>query len=213
MYIPHHFREERIPVIHQLIRSHHFATLVTMGPEGLLASHVPMLLDPEPAPFGTLRCHVARANPQWRSFSPDVPALAIFSGPQQYISPLWYETTAETGKVVPTWNYVVVHAYGTLQVIEDAAWLREMVTDLTNVLEAGFPEPWKVESAPADFISAQLKGIVGLEMPVSRLEGKWKVSQNRVEKDRLGVVSALEGTGDRDAASMAQLVRATLLKE
>jgi transcriptional regulator len=200
MYLPPHFREDRIPVIHELIRAHSLATLVTMGSDGLMASHVPMLLDPQPEPFGTLRCHLARGNPQWRSFSPDVPALAIFSGPQHYISPLWYATTAETGKVVPTWDYAIVHAYGPLHVTEDAAWLREMVTNLTDLHEAIFPEPWTVENAPADYIAGQLKAIVGIEMPISRLEGKWKVSQNRPEKDREGVVSGLE--------QMAELVKA-----
>jgi transcriptional regulator len=205
MYNPQHFREERIPVLHDLIRSHSLATLVTMHPGGLMASHVPMLLDPQPEPFGTLRCHLARANSQWRDFSPDVPALAIFSGPEHYISPLWYETTAETGKVVPTWNYAIVHAYGPLQVIEDAAWLREMVTNLTDVHESGFPEPWKVEDAPADFIAGQLKAIVGIEIPIARLEGKWKISQNRPAKDRQGVVSGLE--------AMAGLVKVALERD
>jgi transcriptional regulator len=205
MYNPRHFREERIPVIHELIRSHSLATLVTMSPAGLMASHVPMLIEAQPEPFGTLRCHLARANPQWRDFSPDVPALAIFSGPQHYISPLWYETTAETGKVVPTWNYAIVHAYGPLKVTEDAEWLREMVAKLTDVHESVFPEPWKVEDAPADFIAGQLKGIVGIEMPIARLEGKWKVSQNRPAQDRQGVVAGLQG--------MAELVQAALQRD
>jgi transcriptional regulator len=205
MYNPQHFREERIPVIHELIRSHSLATLVTMSPAGLMASHVPMLIDAQPEPFGTLRCHLARANPQWRDFSPDVAALAIFSGPQHYISPLWYETTAETGKVVPTWNYAIVHAYGPLQVTEDAEWLREMVTKLTDVHESGFTEPWKVEDAPPDYIAGQLKGIVGIEMPIARLEGKWKVSQNRPAQDRQGVVAGLQG--------MAELVQAALQRD
>jgi transcriptional regulator len=205
MYNPRHFREERIPVIHELIRSHSLATLVTMSPAGLMASHVPMLIEAQPEPFGTLRCHLARANPQWRDFSPDVPALAIFSGPQHYISPLWYETTAETGKVVPTWNYAIVHAYGPLKVTEDAEWLREMVAKLTDVHESVFPEPWKVEDAPADYIAGQLKGIVGIEMPIARLEGKWKVSQNRPAQDRQGVVAGLQG--------MAELVQAALQRD
>ncbi len=189
-------------MIHHLIRSHSLATLVTMGREGLMASHVPMLLDPQPEPFGTLRCHLARANSQWRNFSPDVPALVIFSGPEHYISPLWYRTTVETGKVVPTWNYAIVHAYGPLKAIEDAGWLREMVTTLTDVHEAGFPEPWKVEDAPADYITGLLQAIVGIEIPIARLEGKWKVSQNRTAKDREGVVSGLKG--------MAEMVKVAL---
>jgi transcriptional regulator len=205
MYNPQHFREERIPVIHEWMRAHSLAALVTMGPGGLLASHVPTLLHPQPEPFGTLRCHLARANPQWREFSAEVQALAIFGGPQHYISPLWYQTTAETGKVVPTWNYVIVHAYGPLKVVEDADWLRDAVTTLTDTHEAGFPEPWRVADAPADYIAGQLKGIVGIEMPIARLEGKWKVSQNRLAKDRQGVVSGLE--------EMAELVKSALQRD
>lgn len=173
-----------------------------------MASHVPMVIDPDPAPYGTLRCHLSRANPQWRDFSADVQALAIFGGPERYISPNWYATKAQTGKVVPTWNYAVVHAYGRLRVIEDAAWLRAFVTRLTEVHEARSPRPWKVEDAPEDYVTAQLKGIVGIEMPVARLEGKWKVNQNRPVADRESVVAALSEL--EDGRDLAELVRSRL---
>jgi transcriptional regulator len=194
--------------MHELIRAHPLAALVTVGREGLTASHVPMVIDPDPAPYGTLRCHLSRANPQWRDFSADAQALAIFGGPERYISPNWYATKAQTGKVVPTWNYAVVHAYGRLRVIEDAAWLRAFVTRLTDVHEARSPRPWKVEDAPEDYVAAQLSGIVGIEMPVARLEGKWKVNQNRPVADRESVVEALSEL--EDGRDLAELVRSRL---
>jgi transcriptional regulator len=206
MYNPSHFREDRIEVIHQLIREHTLATLVTLGPDGLLASHLPLILDPDPAPLGTLRGHLARANPQWKELDPKISALAIFQGPQAYISPNWYATKSETGKVVPTFNYVAVHAYGPLEVITDPALILEHVRALTRHHEARFPEPWQVEDAPADFIESQLKAIVGLKIPIARLEGKWKTSQNRPEADRAGVVEGLKDLGDPDSRAMADLV-------
>lgn len=188
-------------VMHELIRRHSLATLVTLGRDGLSANHIPMLIDPEPAPFGTLRGHVARSNAVWRDPNADVDTLAIFSGPESYISPSWYETKRETGKVVPTWNYVAVHAYGRLQIVEDVEWLRDLVSALTNVNEASFDHPWSITDAPADFIEAQLQGIVGIQMTIARLEGKWKVSQNRPVPDRRGVLEALESN------EMSSLIR------
>jgi len=180
---------------------------VTMTPDGLDANHIPFEVDPSPAPFGTLRGHVARANPVWRDAARDVEALVIFQGPGTYISPSWYVTKKETAKVVPTWNYVVVHAHGALRVIDDRDWLRAFVEKLTNRHEAGRREPWKVTDAPADFIDKQLGAIVGIEVPMTRLIGKWKVSQNRPAADRDGVVEALRQEGDHAAAAMADLVR------
>jgi transcriptional regulator len=168
-----------------------------------------MLLDPTPAPLGTLRCHVARANTQWRDFKPEVPALVIFGGPQAYVSPGWYATKQETGKVVPTWNYAIVHAYGTLRIFEDADSLRALVRALTDRHEAGRTPPWNIDDAPAEFIDRQLKGIVGFEMPISRLEGKWKLSQNRPVQDRAGVISGLRELGDESSAAMADLMAAS----
>jgi len=207
MYMPAHFEETRVEVIHRLIREHPLAVLVTLGSNGLNANHIPLEIDPAPAPFGTLRGHVARANPVWRDFSRDVEALTVFQGPQAYISPAWYQTKTETGKVVPTFNYIVVHAYGSLRIIEDETWLRGLVERLTTRHEAGRPEPWKVSDAPEDFIKTQLRAIVGIELPVSRLVGKWKVSQNRPEVDRAGVVRGLAAMNDSDAAAMSRLVK------
>lgn len=206
MYVPSHFEETRIEVLHQLIRESSFAALVTLGSDGLDANHIPFELDASPAPFGTLRAHVARGNPVWRDFSKDVEALVVFRGPQAYITPSWYQTKRETGKVVPTYNYIVVHAHGPLRVVEDQAWLRGLVERLTNRYEAARPEPWKITDAPGDFIEKQLLAIVGLEVPITKLVGKWKVSQNRPEADRDGVVRGLRAIGDADAVAMANLV-------
>src|SRR5437867_429470 len=156
MYLPKHFEETRVEVLHELIRTYPFGTLVTLTADGLDANHIPFEVDPEPAPFGTLRGHVARANPIWRDVSPGAEALVIFQGPDTYISPSWYETKVETGKVVPTWNYVVVHAHGVPRFIDERAWLRAFVTRLTERHEAGRQTPWKVTDAPAEYIDAQL---------------------------------------------------------
>ncbi len=206
MYNPPHFQEERIEVLHQLIRDHSLAALITLGPEELIANHVPLILDPEPAPLGTLRGHLSRANPQWRDSLPHIPALAIFQGPSAYITPSWYPTAQETGRVVPTYNYVVVHAHGTLQTYEDPQLLLRNVRALTELHEAALARRWSVDDAPADFIAAQLKGIIGIEIPIARLEGKWKVSQNRVPADREGVVDGLRELGDPGSVAMADLV-------
>ena len=184
-----------------------FAALVTLGPDGLTADHIPLELDSEPAPLGTLRGHVARANPVWQIYRKDVEALAVFQGPDVYVSPAWYPTKQETGKVVPTWNYAVVHAHGPLRVVDDPEWLRALVTRLTDRHEAGRAQPWRVTDAPADFIDGMLKGIVGLEIPITRLDGKWKMSQNRNAVDRAGVVQALRAAGDGASAAVADLVR------
>jgi transcriptional regulator len=205
MYVPTHFAETRPAVLHDLIRAHSLAALVSHTPAGLVANHLPFEIDPDPAPLGTLRGHMARANPQWRTLS-DAPALAIFQGPSAYVSPAWYATKRETGKVVPTWNYAVVHAHGPIRVIHDRDWLRAFVTRLTRCHEAARPDPWQVSDAPADYIETQLAAIVGIEMPVARLEGKWKVSQNRPEVDRAGVVEGLLREGGKKAAAMAELV-------
>ena len=208
MYQPAHFAETRPEVLHRLIREEPFGLLVTDGPGGLDANHIPFEVDPDPVPLGTLRGHVARANPVWRDAARDVEALVIFQGPGTYISPAWYPTKKETGKVVPTWNYVVVHAHGPLRVIDDRDWLRDFVEKLTNRHEAGRRDPWAVSDAPADFIDKQLGAIVGIEVPLTRLIGKWKVSQNRPAADREGAAEGLRREGhDQAAAAMAQAVR------
>jgi transcriptional regulator len=206
VYIPPHFNEERIDVLHQLIREHGLATLVTYGPSGLIASHVPLVLDTsDPASsYGTLRGHLSRANQQWRDYSPDVPALAIFAGPQHYITPSWYPAKTEHGKVVPTWNYIVVHAYGRLETYDDRESLLANVEALTTQHEASRHEPWKVSDAPASYIDAQLKGIIGISLRIDRLEGKWKISQNRSAADQASVAAALHEAGNDASVAMAE---------
>jgi transcriptional regulator len=207
MYLPKHFEETRTTVLHELIRAHPLGALVTRGPDGLDANHLPFEIDPEPAPFGTLRGHIARANPLWREHSPDLAALVIFQGPDTYVSPSWYPTKADTGKVVPTWNYAVVHAHGTVRFIDDRVWLRGFVEMLTNRHEAPRREPWKITDAPPDYIERQLGAIIGVEIPIARLVGKWKASQNRPAADREGAAQGLSREGGRPGAAMARLIR------
>lgn len=205
MYQPPHFREDRLDVQHALIATHSLGLLITAGPGGLQANHVPFLVDTKVSERGTLRAHLARANPQLRELAAVTECLVVFQGPQHYISPSLYPTKRETGKVVPTWNYITVHAWGRPQVMDDAAWLRRQIDDLTTHNEEARPSTWKVSDAPDAFIAAQIKGIVGLEIPIARIEGKWKVSQNRAAIDQVGVVNGLRG-GSGDAEAMATLV-------
>ena len=207
MYAPNYFEETRVETLHSLIQAHPLGTLVTLTTQGLEANHIPFEIDPAPAPFGTLRCHVARANSVWKDFSREIQALAVFQGTDTYISPSWYPTKQESGKVVPTWNYAVVHAYGPLQVIEDRQWLRQFVERLTNRHESGRSDPWKVSDAPADYIDQLTGSIVGIEMPIVRLIGKWKVSQNRPARDQAGAIDGLLGLDTEDARQMAELIR------
>ncbi len=205
MYIPRANKEDRIPVLHKLMEDQPFASLVTMGSSGLFASHIPIVLEQNGA-MGRLKCHLSRANTQWRDYTPSIQALAIFSGPQHYITPTWYPEKQETGKVVPTWNYVVVHAYGNLRIIEDSDWLMAHLATLVGIHEAESALPWKISDAPADYIASQIKGIVGLEMEIERLEGKWKVSQNRPARDRLGVAYGLGELNTAESLAMKALV-------
>ena len=200
MYIPRHFNEDRIEVLHAFIRASGLATLVSMTADGMIASHAPMMLDPEPAPYGTLIGHLAKANPHARATDPAVQTLVIFHGPDGYITPSYYAAKREHGKVVPTWNYTAVHAYGTLEVFDQPARLLEVVTRLTNQHEHPRAQPWAVSDAPADFIDGMLNGIVGLALPITRLEGKVKMSQNRPAADRLGVVEGLRQDGQNGLA-------------
>lgn len=206
MYQPAHFREERLDVLHGLIRAHPFGTLVTMNAGRFTANAIPFLVDAAAGPLGTLRGHVARANDQWRTFEPSIEALVIFQGEDGYITPSWYATKRETGKVVPTWNYAVVQARGTMRAVEEAEWLADQVAALTRHMEERRSSPWSVTDAPEPFIRSQLKGIVGIEIPISAIEGKWKASQNRPEADRKGVIAGLSAEGDDASRAMAAIV-------
>ena len=194
MYVPPLFAETDVPRLHDMIRAARLASLVTFGETGIEASHVPMILDPEPAPWGTIYGHIARTNPQWQRHDPAVPALAIFLGPDAYVSPAWYPTKRQTGKVV--------------RFFEDAESLLSIVTRLTERHEKDRAEPWRVDDAPADYIASMLKAIVGFALPIARLEGKWKMSQNRPHQDRLGAVEGLKREGGAAEATVAALVQA-----
>ena len=205
MYLPKHFEETRVDVMHALMAAHPLGLLVSNGADGLQANSIPFMVDPNPAPNGTLIAHVARANPLWREAA-GTPVLVVFQGPQAYVSPSGYASKAEHGKVVPTWNYIMVQARGRLRAIDDAAHLHALVTRLTATHEAGRDKPWAVDDAPRDYIDATLKAIVGIEIEIEALAGKWKVSQNRSATDRRGVPGGL----GQDADAMAALVTVTL---
>lgn len=195
MYTPAHFREDDLTAQHEIIRAARLCNLVSQTGEGLIATPLPLLLDPAEGPFGTLYGHFARANPHWKHAG-ESEALAIFMGPDAYVSPAWYATKAETGKVVPTWNYVAVHAYGPLETFDDADRLLDIVSRLSDRHEAPRANPWAVADAPADYIAGMLKGIVGLRMQITRLDGKRKLSQNRDDADRAGVAEGLAASAD-----------------
>lgn len=204
MYLPSHFEETRDEVMHTLVRRHPLGLLITLEDGEPCADSIPFLLDAARGAHGTLVAHVARANPLWRRANGQR-VLAVFQGPQAYVSPSAYPSKAEHGKVVPTWNYVMVQARGTLRAIENARTLHGIVSRLTDTHEAGRAAPWAVSDAPADYVEKMLGAIVGLEIPVEALAGKWKVSQNRSAADRAGVARQLAAEGG-DAAAMARQV-------
>jgi transcriptional regulator len=206
MYLPQVFEETRLSTLHELMRSHALATFVIVGGTELVANHIPLLIDPTAGPYGTLRGHVARSNPLWGQVSSPLEALAVFQGPESYITPSWYPSKQADGKAVPTWNYAVVHAYGQPRAIQDPDWLLGHVTQLTNAHEAGQTVPWQVSDAPREYLQQMLKMIVGIEMPITRIQGKWKVSQNRRPADRMGVVAGLESRASERSRAMAELV-------
>lgn len=208
MYVPAHFKEDRVTVLHDAIRKYGFGTLVTLGEMELEASHLPLLLDPEPSPFGTLLGHLARANPQWQRAKPGFQALAIFLGPNTYITPSWYPTKQQTGKVVPTWNYLAIHAYGTLSFFDDPAELRAHVGKMTETHEAPRAVPWAVGDAPTDFVDNMVRAIVGFRLVIDRLEGKWKMSQNRLRQDVSGVIEGLTRDPGENHEAVAEIVAA-----
>ncbi len=206
MYVPTHFAETRNDVLHSLIHRHPLGTLIVNTAMGLEANHVPFVLDETAGPYGTLRAHVAKANPVWKNLSGTAEALVVFQGPDAYVSPSVYEAKRVDGKVVPTWNYTAVHAYGPARAKADATWLRALLDRLTDTHEAARMSPWKVSDAPSDYVDKLLQAIVGIEIPVTRLVGKWKVSQNRSAADRESVVADLEKSV-MSHSEMAELVR------
>ncbi len=208
MYEPPLHRNENLAELHALIRSRVFGLLISNGAEGLVANSVPFVLDPAASRLGVLKVHLARANPQWRDLEQRPDALVVFQGHDHYITPSWYATKRETGKVVPTWNYTMVQAKGRARIMDDA-WLNRQVEELTEMLEQRREQPWAVGDAPADFIAMQRRAIVGVEIEILEIRGKWKTSQNRNAADRAGVVSGLDALGDQDSRAMASLVRET----
>lgn len=202
MYQPPHHREDRLEVQHELIAAHPFGLLISTGTDGLLANGLPFTLKRSAEGLGSLRAHIARANGQWLNLDGQQ-VLVVFQGPLSYVTPSFYETKKETGKVVPTWNYAMVQARGIARVHADPAWLGNQINELTDHQEAGRAHPWAVNDAPESYIQSQLRGIVGIEIPIAVIEGKWKVSQNRPEPDRRGVA---EGLAEANPA-MASLVR------
>lgn len=209
MYVPAHFEETRIEVLQDLIRAHPLATLVTMSSVGINANHIPLHLAQVTEQYGTLQGHVARANPMWSDLNNEVEALVIFQGPNSYITPSWYPTKQEHGKVVPTWNYVVVHAYGALRVIDDPIWVKRQLELLTTQQEELFNKPWKISDAPAEFTDRMIGAIVGIEIVITKLTGKWKVSQNQPELNKAGVVQGLQSLGSTETSELASLVAET----
>ena len=205
MYQPDHFRVDDLAQLHALMRKRPFAALVSAGPAGLYGSHLPTVLKHE-GEFGVVECHLARANPHCQELAAVSEALMIFQGAEGYITPNWYATKAETGKVVPTWNYAVVHAYGRPEVKDDAAWLRRHVGELTAQQEKAEARPWQVSDAPERYIEVMLRGIIGFRFVITRLEGKWKMNQNREMPDRRGVVKGLGERGRSDDLEMADFV-------
>ena len=205
MYLPAHFAEERSEVLHALMHERPLATLISQGADGLAADHLPLHFIPGRGPHGALVGHVARANPLWQQAA-EREVLAVFHGPQAYVTPSWYPSKREHGKAVPTWNYAVVHARGRLRAIDDAAWLRRELDVLVDRHEAELPEPWRVADAPPDYIEKMLAAIVGIEIALTSITGKWKLSQNQPATNRAGVVDGLRRRGTADATQIADLV-------
>jgi transcriptional regulator len=205
MYIPQQFDEPQIELLHDLMRARPLATLVVLTSKGIEANHIPLHLSVD-SPFGTLRGHVARSNPIWEEYTDTVDAVAIFHGPDAYISPSWYATKEESGKVVPTWNYAVAHAYGRLKIHHDPTWVKSQLELLTQQNESRFPNPWTLADAPRDFTESLIKAIAGIEMTITKLQGKWKLSQNQPARNQAGVIDGLLSNGTQEALLMADLV-------
>ncbi len=208
MYEPPLHRNENLPELHALIKERVFGLLISTSAEGLVANSVPFVLYPAASRLGTLKVHIARGNSQWRDLEASPDALVVFQGRDHYITPSWYETKRETGKVVPTWDYTMVQAKGRAKIMDDA-WLARQIEELTQTLELRRERPWAVGDAPADFIAMQRRAIVGIEIEIVDIRGKWKTSQNRNAADRAGVVAGLDALGDEESRAMAEIVRQT----
>lgn len=206
MYIPRAFEELHTPTLHEQMQATPLPVLVTHDSQGLFASHIPLLLNPHEGDYGTLYGHFARANPQWQTLAEGAEALVIFTGEQAYISPSFYPSKAEHGKAVPTWNYVAVHAYGQAEVFDDAERLLALVSELSNMHESSRSQPWAVSDAPTDYIDSMLKAIVGFRLPITRLDGKRKLSQNRNAADQAGVRSGLLANSNPQDHALALLI-------
>jgi transcriptional regulator len=209
MYRPDEFRVEDIARMHALMRARPFASLVSSGSAGLYASHLPTVLKNEGS-YGVIECHLARANPHWKDVASGNEALMIFQGPEAYITPNWYPSKAEHGKVVPTWNYASVHAYGCPETMENKDWLRRHVGELTAQQEQTQARPWALSDAPQSYVDAMLRGIVGFRIVITRIEGKWKMSQNRELDDQLGVTKGLDQRAEGDDLEIADFIRRNL---
>lgn len=210
MYLPKQFEETSVPVLLSLIKAHPLATVITMSVSGLNANHIPMVFAENTRGQKVLRGHVARANPMLSDLAASPQTLLVFQGAEHYITPSWYATKKETEKVVPTWNYAVVHVKGQMQVVDDAAWLHQQLEDLTAQQESGRDMPWSVNDAPAEFLNQIKQAIVGFEVQIESMVGKWKVSQNQPPKNRVTVVEGLEGEGTDKALQMRDLVKKSL---
>ncbi|HWJ69514.1 MAG TPA: FMN-binding negative transcriptional regulator [Sphingobium sp.] len=207
MYLPKIYEETRLDVLHDLIRAHALGTWVSANETELDVHHIPFVLDPSRGAFGTLVGHVARANPVWKAAATKLPSAIIFRGPQAYITPSWYPSKHEHGKAVPTWNYAVVTVHGRAEFIDDRAWLYSHLAELTDTHEASQALPWTIDDAPRAFTDKLVAAIVGVEIPIQRIEGKWKTNQNRLDSDKMGVVAGLLEKGDAASVAMATLVR------
>lgn len=203
MYTPKHFSAPGEAALHELIRTYPFATLIMTTGSGVEVNHLPLYLDDQ----GVLSGHLTRANPLWQAVQAEQQVMAVFHGPHAYVTPSWYATKTQTGMVVPTWNYVVAHVRGTLRVIEDAHWLRAHLAALTAQQEAVFEQPWPLEDAPAGFIDKLMQAVVGIEIEITQLTGKWKVSQNQPLTNQLGVLQGLSASEAAHGQAMAEIVR------
>jgi transcriptional regulator len=213
VYLPAHFEEQRPEAMHGLIRAHPLGTIVHIGAGGLTANHIPFLIEPARGPHGTLIAHVARNNDLWREVTPGAESLVVFQAADAYISPNWYATKRETHEVVPTYNYAVVHAYGEVQVHDDEKWVRGVIGKLTKAMEALQPAPWKMADAPRDYLTMMVGNIVGIEIEITRIIGKTKLSQNRVLADRAGAIAGLRSMNSPGDSATADAMESLLLEE